>query len=206
MKSRLLLPFMVLVLVTGLGGCASKFKSDVSSWHQLPRPNGESFVIIAKDPGKSGSIEFSHYAEYLSQSLMRVGYHPARSNETPNLVVRMDYGMSHPRSDVRSTGVQLGVGYHGYHPWGYGPYGYGGTFDGPDIRTIPLYNRFFMMEIAPAREGAENIYESKVISEGRDNRLEIVVPLLIDSLFQDFPGPSGVTRDVVLEPVAEAGP
>ena len=64
MTSKLAGKLLVVIMVVGLAGCASSFKSDVSSWHQLPRPSGESFVIVAKDEAKQASIEFSHYAEY----------------------------------------------------------------------------------------------------------------------------------------------
>ena len=203
MRSRLISRLIAATFIVCLAGCASEFRSDVSSWHQMPQPNGESFTILAKDPDKQASIEFSHYAEYVSQALQRVGYLPARSGQAADLTVRMDYGISNARSDVRSTGGYLGVGYangpygRGYGYGGYG-YGHGGAFEGQNIRTYALYSRFFELEIAAPKSSA-NLYESKVVSEGRNNHLEEVVPKLVDSLFQEFPGPSGITRRVTLE-------
>ena len=203
MRSRLISRLIATTFIVVLAGCASEFRSDVSSWHQLPPPNGERFAIIAKNPEKQASIEFSHYAEYVSQALQRIGYRPAQSGQSADLIVRMDYGISNARSDVRSTGGYVGVGYaNGPYGRGYGygdfGYGYGGAFDGQNIRTYALYSRFFELEIA-APEADSNLYESTVVSEGRNNHLEEVVPLLVDSMFQEFPGPSGVTRRVILE-------
>lgn len=195
---------LLVALAVGISGCASSFKSDVSAWHQLPQPNGESFVIVAKDDGKAASLEFAHYAEMVSIWLQRIGYVPAQTSQRPDLVVRMDYGMSDARSDVRSTGGIGHIGYgYGPYAWGNGPYGYG-YYDGPDIRTVALYARYFEMDIARNGTQGPNLYESKVVSEGRNNRLEEVMPLLIDSMFVEFPGPSGITRRVVLDPEQQA--
>ena len=195
------------LLVFGLAGCASNFKSDVSSWHQLPPPNGESFAIIAKDPAKRTSIEFSHYAEQVSQRLQSIGYRPVRSDEQAMLVVRVDYGVSSGRTEIRSSGSYMGMGY-GRGPYGYGygphPYYYGG-FDSGNIRSYAVYSRYLEMEIASANNALTNLYESKVVSDGKNNRLEEVMPYLVESMFTDFPGPSGVTREVVLEPTENAG-
>ena len=66
--SRLLI---ALAAVLMLAGCASKFRSDVSSWHRLPPPSGETFVIDAKDPHKQGSLEFQQYAGLVAAELQR---------------------------------------------------------------------------------------------------------------------------------------
>lgn len=209
MTSRMANMAMAVLLVFGLGGCASSFKSDVSSWHQLPPPNGESFVIIAKDPAKRTSIEFAHYAEQVSQRLQAIGYRPVRSDEQAMLVVRVDYGVSTGRTEIKSYGSYMGMGYgRGLYGYGYGygphPYYYGG-FDTGDIRSYAVYSRYLEMEIASANNALTNLYESKVISDGKNKRLEEVMPYLVESMFTDFPGPSGVTREVVLEPNKNAG-
>ena len=38
-----------------------------------------------------------------------------------------------------------------------------------------------------------------MVSDGRSNRLEEVMPLIVRSAFTDFPGPSGVTREVTID-------
>ena len=60
------------------------------------------------------------------------------------------------------------------------------------------------MEISAANNPGVNLFESRVISEGRSNRLEEVMPLMVDAMFQEFPGPSGVTREVTID--LEDGP
>jgi len=204
MTSRLVRTMLATILVIGVSACASKFKSDVTSWHQLPAPSGETFVIVAKDDGKKASIEFAHYAEIVSIALQNIGYRPARSDQAANLVVRMDYGVSDGRSEIRSTGGYMD-GFYGSRPYGYGSgYGYGLGVNDRDIRSYAVYSRFFELEIAASANAEANLFESRVVSEGKNNHLEEVMPLLIDSMFQDFPGHSGTTRRVVLDPQNQA--
>jgi hypothetical protein len=208
MTSKLVRTMLATILVIGVSGCASKFKSDVTSWHQLPAPSGETFVIVAKDEGKRASIEFAHYAEIVSMALQNIGYRPARSNQAANLVVRMDYGVSDARSEISSTGGYMG-GYYGSGPYGYGygggyGYGYGLGVNDRDIRSYAVYSRFFELEIAASANVEANLFESRVVSEGKNSHLEEVMPLLIDSMFQDFPGHSGTTRRVILDPADPA--
>jgi hypothetical protein len=41
-------------------------------------------------------------------------------------------------------------------------------------------------------------YEAKVVGIGSSSQLTVVVPAMINALFQDFPGKSGSTRSVDL--------
>ncbi len=208
MTTRMANMAVAALLVFGLVGCASNFKSDVSSWHQLPPPNGESFAIIAKHPAKRTGIEVAHDAGQVSQRLQSIGYRPVRSDAQALHVVRVDYGVSSGRTEIRSYGSYMGMGY-GRGPYGYGygphPYYYYGGFDSGNVRSYAVYSRYLEMEIASANNALTNLYESKVVSDGKNNRLEEVMPYLVESMFTDFPGPSGVTREVVLEPTENAG-
>jgi hypothetical protein len=198
--------FIALIAVVALAGCASKFRSDVSSWHRLPPPSGETFVVVPKDQQKKGSLEFAQYAGLVANQLQQVGYRPAARGAQPDLLVRLDYGMGDAREKVRTTG---GTGFYGgyyghYSPyWGpWGPYGYQ---DYPDVRSYTVYSRMLALEIASTANPEQNLYETRVISDGRSNRLEEVIPLMIDALFKEFPGPSGITREVTIDLDKEAG-
>ncbi|MEN3952177.1 DUF4136 domain-containing protein [Iodidimonas sp. SYSU 1G8] len=192
---------VALAAVLMLAGCASKFRSDVSSWHRLPAPSGETFVIDAKDPRKQGSLEFAQYASLVAAQLERVGYRSAARGGQPDLIVRLDYGLDGAREKVRSSGGGLYGGYYGYHRPFWGPYGwgYGGFDDYPDVRSYTVYQRKLEMEIADARNPGQNLYETRVVSDGRSNRLEEVMPLMVRTLFEEFPGPSGVTREISID-------
>lgn len=196
---------IALTSVLLVAGCTSKFRSDVASFHRLQAPSGESVQIVAKDPSKRGSIEFSQYASIVGEELWKLGYRPVGVDQQPDLIVRVDYRVGEARAQIRSYGGYGGYGYghYGYGHFGshfghYGPYGYG--YPGySDIRSYTIYDRVLEMEIAKSQNPDINIFESRVISEGRSNRLTEVMPLLVQSMFQEFPGPSGVTRQVSIE-------
>lgn len=179
-----------------IAGCASSFKSDVARFHQLPRPSGESFVIVPKDEHKRGSLEFAQYAAQIAQGLEAQGYRQAGQGATPDLIVRVDYGIDDGRTAIRSYSSGFYGGYwsrfHG--PWGWwGPPGYPGFYD-RDIRSYVVYGRHLEMDIE--RPDGQRLFEGRVISQGRDNRLPEVMPYMIEAMFQDFPGASGTTQHV----------
>ncbi|MBI1179085.1 MAG: DUF4136 domain-containing protein [Alphaproteobacteria bacterium] len=191
--------FIALVAVVALAGCASKFRSDVSSWHRLPPPSGETFVVVPKDEKKQGSLEFAQYAGLVANQLEKVGYRAAARGAKPDLIVRFDYGLGDAREKVRTYGGDFYGGYYGYYRPFWGPYGGWGFPDYPDVRSYTVYSRMLSLEIAAANNPDQNLYETRVISDGRSNRMEEVIPLMIDALFKDFPGPSGVTREVSID-------
>lgn len=174
-----------------IAGCASSFQSDVARFHQLPRPSGESFVIVPKDDNKRGSLEFAQYSAQIAQGLTAQGYQQAAQGATPDLIVRVDYGIDDGRTAIRS----YSSGFYGGHPYYYSPWGWGppGFYD-RDIRSYVVYARRLEMDIE--KPGGERLFEGRVISEGRDNRLPEVMPYMIEALFQDFPGRSGMTQHV----------
>ncbi|RMF12041.1 MAG: DUF4136 domain-containing protein [Alphaproteobacteria bacterium] len=192
--SRVLKVMLVLTVTLFVAGCASKFKSDVARFHQLPRPSGETFVVVPKDEAKKGSLEFAQYAAQIADRLSAYGYQRTRSEADADLVVRVDYGVDDGKTVVRSYPGTYGFyPYHFHHHfWPYYP-GYGQT----EIRSYVVYNRKLTMEIAAP--SGEVLFEGRVISQGRDNRLPEVMPYLIEAMFADFPGQSGVTQHVVIE-------
>ena len=45
-------------------------------------------------------------------------------------------------------------------------------------------------------ERIKKVYEAKVISSGSTSQLPEIVPVMIEALFEEFPGKSGSTRTV----------
>ncbi len=58
---------LVPLALAGLAACASPFRADVSRFEsQLPAPSGQTFTVVADDPGLSGGIEFRNYAQLVA--------------------------------------------------------------------------------------------------------------------------------------------
>jgi len=215
--------FIKSVLLVGLVGflaaCNSTFKSDVSSFHSLPAPQGEKVVIVPMNDELKGSLEFATYASILGSELMKFGYVPADGQE-PDLIVELDYTIDDGKVFVRSYGSAFGHGFgypyrygygfsrfhrfHHFHHFSrfgrYGFYGHGWSPWGyaPDVRSYVKYTKQMKVSIRPNKPDAMNLYEATVENSGRSKKLQEIVPLMVKSLFTNFPGQSGETQRVVL--------
>lgn len=215
--------FTIFALVLMLGACASPIRSDVTRFNALSVPQGESFIVIAKNPARDGSLELMSYAAEVSRNLQAEGYVPARDNE-PDLIVMIDFGVSEPleSTQTRRAPPYFGSTYfghryrYGYNPYYYNPYyspyygaygGYGfGTFyhnrysylyDTGDIYRV-VYERVF--ELAIQENDGPVVFEGRAVSIGRSKDLPKVMPLMIGALFSDFPGENGSTVRVTIKP------
>lgn len=205
---RLASALLVTATALGLSACATPaFKADVSRFAaQLPAPQGQTFAVVPEDPKLAGGLEFALYAKDVGEELAKVGYTPAASPEAADLLVRFDYGVDNGRERVRTTGAGVGAGAFG--PWGgFGGFGFRrnfafGFYDpwlaGPNVRSYTVYTGDVDVKIDNARTG-ERLFEGRAESVSRSNRLQTIVPNLVDALFTDFPGNSGETLRITIK-------
>lgn len=202
--------FAILALAVFVSACAGSFKSDVTRFHQLTQPAGETFVVAAMNPAHQGSLEFNQYAADVASRLVALGYHPATGTAPADLTVRLGYTIDEGRTAITSypsTRMSMWSGYGWRSPY-WSPYygGYWGSpwggypgFDYPEIRSYVVYTRKLAMDIE--RNGADGkpqqrLFEGRVESQGRDNRMTAVMPYMISAMFDNFPGSSGITTTV----------
>ncbi|MGD1956172.1 MAG: DUF4136 domain-containing protein [Sphingomonadales bacterium] len=206
---RMLKLSLAMAATLALGACASAFKSDVAHFHQLQGvSSGATFEIVPKDEELTGGLEFAQYANLVRSKLIQQGYQPASSADGADLIVTLDYGVSEPTQKIRTLGGGVGgdgVGGAGFgNPFFFGPVfgpGFGGGF-GPDVYSYEVYSRGLSLSIekpATANSAREVVFEGSVESNGRDNNLPEVMPFLVEAMFTDFPGTSGVTREVKIK-------
>jgi hypothetical protein len=213
MRSRAVLP---LVLLTLLAACATPFRAEVRRFQQLPAPEGQSVYIQASDRMKAGGLEFATYASLVRERLAAVGYRPAESPRGATLVVDLDYGVSDGRERIATRpgsgfGYGPGWGWGGWpyysryyrpywgHGWGfYDPF-WGGPFAEPEVYSYTVYDSFVAMRINRAATG-ESVFEGRAEAKTRSNDLPALVPNLVDALFTNFPGRSGETVKVSIDP------
>lgn len=190
-----------------LGACATPFKADVSRFAgPLPAPEGMTFAVVPEDPKLAGGLEFALYAKDVAAELQEVGYVPASNPEAADLLVRFDYGVDGGRERVRTTGGGFGAGAFG--PWGgFGGFGFRrnfafGFYDpwlaGPNVRSYTIFTGDVDVKIDNAKTG-ERLFEGRAESVSRSNRLQAIVPNLVDALFTDFPGNSGETLRITIK-------
>lgn len=210
------------LLLASLAACATPFNADVTRFQtQLPAPQGQSFAVVADDPALAGGLEFSRYASLVSAQMQRLGYVQAPSPEQATLLVRFDYGVDRGRERVRRTGFSdpFYSPWYGYSPFayrgGYGRFGYGRYpgfyrggpwafgfhdpfFDG-GIDSYTVYTSGIDLKIDRAADRTR-LFEGKAEALSTSNRLQYLVPNLVDAMFTDFPGESGRTVRISVAP------
>lgn len=204
---RVVLTALAVLSVTA---CATSFRSEVVRFHRLGEVGPDArFVIVPSDPSREGSLEFGRYAELISHELTGFGYRPAADAAAADLEVEIDYSVSEGEQVVRSrpTVVYGFYGTYGHvHPF-YTGYWYRGTFYGqypfgyaPEVYTYTVYTRRLQMNIVRANSATrEVLFEGEAVSVGRSRKLPEIMPYLVQAMFTNFPGESGVTRDVVIK-------
>lgn len=201
---------LVPLLIAGLAACATPFRADVSRFQSmLPAPEGQTFAVVAGDPANAGGLEFSHYADYVEAELRELGYSEA-SPETASLIVHFDYGVDRGRERIRSTGFsdpfyRPWYGYRGYYPGFYSRWNYGwydpffSPYRGRDISSYTVYTSGIELKIDDRASG-ERLFEGEAEAVSTSNRLQYLVPNLVEAMFTDFPGNSGETVRISIAP------
>jgi len=213
-----------------LAACATPFNANVQRFQSaLPAPQGQTFTVVADDPALAGGLEFNQYASFVADRMASLGYRPVNSTAGADLLVRFDYGIDKGRERVRQTGFRdpfydpwfgysrlggysrFGYGYpygrrgfyapsyysrYGYaRPWSYGFYD--PFFDnGIDIQTVYTSG----IELKIDDKGGQRLFEGKAEALSTSNRLQYLVPNLVEAMFTDFPGRSGETVRISVAP------
>jgi hypothetical protein len=183
-------------------------------FHEIPeKGSGHAYVLI---PFKEqiGSLEHKSYESVVKRQLSTKGFRDVPVDNA-KFAVFMRYGIDDGKQVMNTYPIigQTGVS-SSYTTGSLSSYGRYGSFTGTTqytpnygvvgtgVTTNTVYTRFFNLEILDKNALAENkivkVYEGKVISEGAEGQLPVVMPTMIKALFEDFPGKSGSTRLSIL--------
>ena len=186
----------------GLSACAEQINTTVSRYQAMPAPQGQTFFVVpAGGMANNGGLEFQRYAGMVAQQLQARGFQPATDAHSANMIVQLGYGVDHGQVRVVDTGPYFGpYGYGGFgYPfyrsrwgWGYGfswgwndPYWYGGGVD-----SYVEYHSQIDLHIRAAGTNAP-LFDGRAQARSETNRLDVVVPSLIEAMFTGFPGHNG---------------
>lgn len=213
---------LVPLALAALAACASPFRADVSRFaSQLPAPAGQTFTVVPDDPALAGGIEFRHYAQLVADNMAALGYTPVNDPADAQLLVRFDYGVDNGRERVRSVPRTYRdpfySSWYGYAPVvyrtprgprvayvpSYRPWGWGWNdsfFYGRDeVYSYTVYTSGIELKIDRASDG-QRLFEGEAQAASTSNRLQYLVPNLVEAMFTGFPGNSGETVRISIAP------
>lgn len=136
---------LVGVASIGLSGCATGLPAKVTRFQAMPAPQGQSFYVVpGQGLAQGGGLEWSRYAELVSQQLQAQGYARAGSANQATMIVQLGYDVD--KGTERRVVDRFGpVGYDPFYSGFYSPYGrFGSRFDSRFgvYYGRPYYSRF----------------------------------------------------------------
>ena len=183
-----------------LSACAETLNTTVSRYQAMPAPQGQTFFVVP-DGGmaRNGGLEFQRYAAIVAQQLQARGYAPAVNAQSANMVVQFGYGVD--RGQVRYVGDPFPprFGFGGFYGsrWGFGRarFGYSWGWDDPfwfdeGVDSYVEYHSQIDLHIRQAGSNAP-LFDGRAQARSATNRLDVVIPSLVDAMFTGFPGRSG---------------
>lgn len=193
--SRFICTWLTLLLLLILTACAGTVTTEVTRFHQDGHPAGETIAVVALDPAKTGSLEFASYARIVSEKLAGIGYRVVEPGAGPDMLAKMDYSVGPAETKIRSWPRNF-VHYH-FHYGDYYPFFYGRYWDEPEVYSYTVYPR--ALDLTITRSGGESLFEGHVKSIGREQNINVVMSYLVEAMFNNFPGESGVTKVVTIQ-------
>ena len=201
------------VSAVALSACAEQINTTVSRYQAMPAPQGQTFYVV---PGggmaNNGGLEFQRYAGLVAQQLQAHGYTPASSAQGANMIVQFGYGIDHGQTRYIEDPIGYdGFGWGGFGRWGgfYRPrfgWGWGGGYywgwDNPGwygggIDSYVEYHSQIDLHIRQAGTSAA-LFDGRAQARSETNRLDVVIPSLVDAMFTGFPGRSGETVKITI--------
>ncbi|MDG1707167.1 MAG: DUF4136 domain-containing protein [Emcibacteraceae bacterium] len=182
-----------------IASCTNSIKSNVTRFHQLPPPSGQSIEVISINPALQQSIEFGTYADIIGEQLGKFGYTPPIGDKS-HYVAEISYSIENARGVVveSSSPFSVGVGVGGGSRRGTSV-GMGiSTSFGSGGRKEEYVNRLQMNIINLAT--TERVFEGHAENISNNPNLSQTMPFLINAMFENFPGESGATNTVTVKP------
>lgn len=191
-----------------LGGCATTIRSSVTTFNQWPAQLPDKSYAFAQAAPQDNTLELQSYENLVRGQLNRLGFH--ESQQSPALKVAMRFW---------TTDVPTQVLYPAFAPmypysprfaylgwrrryWGgfYSPFydPLWGPMPAYDVETEHRYHRQLEVSIQSATDG-RRLFDVTVRNVSRQMSTPAVMPALVQSAFQDFPGPNGGSRIVELK-------
>lgn len=194
-----------------LGGCATTIRSDVTTFHQWPSAPVDKTYVFEAPPAQDDTLELRSYQNLVRGELAKLGFQDAGANGKPTLTVAMRFSTADVPERVVVmadpffySSAQFGFYRPGYNRfWGsgyyspfYDPFWYGRSSYRETVRHT--YQRELQVAIKSAADG-KRLFDVTVHNSSRELSTPSLMPALVQSAFEGFPGPNGAARRVELK-------
>ena len=195
-----------------LTGCATTLRSDVTVFHEWPAQLQDKTYVFAQAPARADTLEYRNYLGLLRGQLAQLGFTVAVDPNTAKLKVAMRFATTDiPLRQLDTDPYFAGPGYfpgrYGWGgPWGYGRYGgfyrpfYDPFFYGPSqVRETIRHEYERRLHITINTLDGKKLYDVTVKNSSMKADTPFVMPALLTSAIDGFPGQSGVAHRVTLK-------
>lgn len=209
MKRSVLTATAALALL--LGGCATTIRSDVTTFHQWPAQMQDKRYVFEAPPPQDDTLELRSYQNLVRAELGKLGF-----QETTDAAA-LKVAMRFTTTDVPIQVVQavdpffysssrFGFMYP-YSRYGFRGRGWYSPFYDPFMNGLPAqyevrirhnYQRELQVAIRSATDNTR-LFDVTVHNNSSVRSTPVVMPALVHSAFDGFPGPNGVARRIELK-------
>jgi len=199
---------MLGVAALGLSACATSLNTTVSRYQAMPAPQGQTFFVVPGDGmAANGGLEFQRYAGLVAQQMQARGYAPATGPSNATMLVQLGYQVDHGQTRVVEDPFRRSrFAYGGYSPFYYPRFGFRSAFSygwddpfwyGGGIDSYVEYHSEIDLHIRAARSN-QPLFDGRAQARSQTNRLDVVLPSLVEAMFTNFPGQNGETVKITI--------
>ena len=203
------LAIFMTALTVLLTGCATTIRSDVTAFHDWPAQLHDQSYVFEAPAAEDDTLEYRSYQNLVRAELAKHGFGEASGPDTAKLRVAMSFGTTDvPERVLQATDpFWYGPGYwpgrygYRYGAWpGYGRFGYSPFWGGPmEVEESVRYKFDRKLRITINERSGKKLYDVSVHSTSGKRATPQVMPAMVASAFADFPGRSGVPRQVEVQ-------
>lgn len=200
----------LVISIALLGGCATFVETNVSAFHELERPLVGATYALVPTKEQEDNLEFKTYAKDVKSQLAKLGFLEAPFDRA-KYAIFMFYGIDDGKQVISTYPIFGQTGSSNSFTTGtVTSYGNTASYSGTTYRTptygvvgsgtssVTVFRRYLNIDIIDIQKSGDGkvqkVYEGKAVSEGGSAQLAPVMPAMVRSVFEDFPGKSGVSR------------
>jgi hypothetical protein len=188
-----------------LGGCASTIRSDVTTFHQWPAQIADKSYAFEAPAPQDNTLELQNYQNLVRGQLTRLGFHEAPQSPALKVAVRfvtvdVPTQVIYPSFSPAAYAYPSRFGFGGFYHRRYFASSWYDPFWGPgyDVEEEHRYHRQLQIAISSASDN-KRLFDVTVRNVSKTMSTPMMMPALVQSAFEGFPGPNGGARVVELK-------